>query len=217
MTHESRWWTCASFDTETFCSAAPYRDLRGAPLWPGHLLPLFYQELLGYTAFAAGWAVSPRGIGAIIAMPDHWHPHCQARQSLADCCGFVMFAISSLRFGQADLAISQWSFLWAIILSGFGSGSVFVPLSAVAVAGLANEEIGNASGLYNLFAECGRQHRHFHREHHRRPAPAAAPERAGALAGAHAACRCKINCTRCRHICTPRVIARWNRCGRPMR
>ena len=33
------------------------------------LLPLFYQELLGYTAYAAGWAVSPRGIGAIIAMP----------------------------------------------------------------------------------------------------------------------------------------------------
>ena len=33
------------------------------------LLPLFYQELLGYTAYAAGWAVSPRGIGAIMAMP----------------------------------------------------------------------------------------------------------------------------------------------------
>ena len=33
------------------------------------LLPLFYQELMGYTALAAGWAVSPRGIGAIVAMP----------------------------------------------------------------------------------------------------------------------------------------------------
>ena len=33
------------------------------------LLPLFYQELMGYTALAAGSAVSPRGIGAIIAMP----------------------------------------------------------------------------------------------------------------------------------------------------
>src|SRR3954452_178971 len=33
------------------------------------LLPLFYQELLGYTALNAGVAVSPRGIGAIIAMP----------------------------------------------------------------------------------------------------------------------------------------------------
>ena len=32
---------------------------------------------------------------------------------------------------------------------------MFVPLSAVAVAGLANEEIGNASGLYNLFRNVG--------------------------------------------------------------
>ena len=34
------------------------------------LLPLFYQELMGYTALAAGWAVSPRGIGAICCHAD---------------------------------------------------------------------------------------------------------------------------------------------------
>ena len=119
------------------------------------LLPLFYQELLGYTAFAAGWAVSPRGIGAILAMPiiGVLTNKLDARWLIA--CGFVMFGISSLRFGQADLAISQWSFLWAIMLSGFGSGSIFVPLSAVAVTGLRNEEIGNASGLYNLSRNVG--------------------------------------------------------------
>src|SRR5215470_13022702 len=33
------------------------------------VLPLFYQELLGYTAFTAGWVVGPRGFGAITAMP----------------------------------------------------------------------------------------------------------------------------------------------------
>jgi DHA2 family multidrug resistance protein len=66
-----------------------------------------------------------------------------------------MFGISGLWFGEVNLAISQWSFLWAIIISGFGSGSVFVPLSATTVAGLPNEEIGNASGLYNLFRNVG--------------------------------------------------------------
>src|ERR1700747_3725139 len=30
------------------------------------LLPLFYQELMGYTALQAGWAVSPRGIGGVL-------------------------------------------------------------------------------------------------------------------------------------------------------
>ncbi len=33
------------------------------------VLPLFYQELLGYTAFTAGLVVAPRGIGAICGMP----------------------------------------------------------------------------------------------------------------------------------------------------
>jgi DHA2 family multidrug resistance protein len=33
------------------------------------VLPLFYQELLGYTAFTAGLVVGPRGIGSILGMP----------------------------------------------------------------------------------------------------------------------------------------------------
>src|SRR5271166_6332620 len=119
------------------------------------LLPLFYQELLGYTAFAAGWAVSPRGIGAILAMPIIGILTGKIDNRWLIASGFLMFAISALQFGRADLEISQWSFLWAIMLSGFGSGSIFVPLSATSVAFLKNEEIGNASGLYNLFRNIG--------------------------------------------------------------
>ena len=119
------------------------------------LLPLFYQELLGYTAYAAGWAVSPRGIGAIIAMPIIGILTAKIDNRWLIAMGFAMFGISGLWFGEVNLAISQWSFLWAIIISGFGSGSVFVPLSATTVAGLPNEEIGNASGLYNLFRNVG--------------------------------------------------------------
>jgi len=119
------------------------------------LLPLFYQELLGYTAYAAGWAVAPRGVGAIIAMPIIGILTAKLDNRWLIVCGFAMFAVSSLWFGQANLAISQWSFLWPIIISGFGSGAIFVPLNAVAVSGLKNEEIGNASGLYNLFRNVG--------------------------------------------------------------
>jgi len=119
------------------------------------LLPLFYQELLGYTAYAAGWAVSPRGIGAIMALPIIGILTSKIDNRWLIAAGFAMFGIAGLWFGEVNLAISQWSFLWAIILSGFGSGSVFVPLSTTSVAGLPNEEIGNASGLYNLFRNVG--------------------------------------------------------------
>jgi MFS transporter, DHA2 family, multidrug resistance protein len=119
------------------------------------LLPLFYQELLGYTAFAAGWAVSPRGIGAICAMPVIGYLTAKMDNRWLIAFGFALFGAASLWFGEVNLSIGQWSFLWAILISGFGSGCVFVPLSTTTMAFLKNEEIGNASGLYNLFRNIG--------------------------------------------------------------
>jgi MFS transporter, DHA2 family, multidrug resistance protein len=119
------------------------------------LLPLFYQELMGYTALAAGWAVSPRGVGAIIAMPIIGYLTAKIDNRYLIAFGFFLFAASSIWFGEVNLSIGQWTFLWAIIISGFGSGCVFVPLSTTAVAFLANEEMQNASGLYNLLRNIG--------------------------------------------------------------
>jgi DHA2 family multidrug resistance protein len=119
------------------------------------LLPLLYQELLGYNALAAGVAVSPRGLGAIVAMPVIGLLTARIDNRWLIAVGFALFGISSLWFGRVNLAISQWSFIWAIIISGFGSGCIFVPLSTTAMAGLPNEEIGNASGLYNLMRNIG--------------------------------------------------------------
>ncbi|MBV8895000.1 MAG: MFS transporter, partial [Acidobacteriaceae bacterium] len=119
------------------------------------LLPLFYQELMGYTAQVAGIAVSPRGIGAICAMPIIGILTARMDNRWLIGAGFTIFAICSLWFGEVYLGISQWSFLWAIVLSGFGSGMVFVPLSTTAMGTLKNEQIGNASGLYNLLRNVG--------------------------------------------------------------
>jgi len=119
------------------------------------LLPLFYQELMGYTALAAGWAVSPRGVGAIIAMPMIGYLTAKIDNRYLIAFGFFLFAAASIWFGEVNLSIGQWSFLWAIIISGFGSGCVFVPLSTTTMAFLRNEEIGNASGLYNLLRNIG--------------------------------------------------------------
>src|SRR5579862_3888914 len=119
------------------------------------LLPLFYQELMGYTALQAGWAVSPRGIGAIVAMPMIGYLTTKIDNRYLIAFGFTLFGVASLWFGELNLSIGQWTFLWAILISGFGSGCVFVPLSTTTMAFLKNEEIGNASGLYNLLRTLG--------------------------------------------------------------
>jgi DHA2 family multidrug resistance protein len=119
------------------------------------LLPLFYQELMGYTAQVAGVAVAPRGIGAICAMPIIGILTARMDNRWLITAGFAIFGVCSLWFGEVNLSIGQWSFIWAIILSGFGSGMVFVPLSTTTMGTLSNEQIGNASGLYNLLRNVG--------------------------------------------------------------
>jgi MFS transporter, DHA2 family, multidrug resistance protein len=159
------------------------------------LLPLFYQELMGYTAFAAGWAVSPRGIGAICAMPVIGYLTSKMDNRWLIAFGFSLFGAASLWFGEVNLSIGQWTFLWAILISGFGSGCVFVPLSTTTMAFLKNEEIGNASGLYNLFRNIGgsigisvvntivARHEQLHRSELAESLNAARPSVRGAMQG----------------------------------
>jgi DHA2 family multidrug resistance protein len=119
------------------------------------VLPLFYQELLGYTAFTAGIVVFPRGLGAIVAMPViAWlGGKLDARYLLT--FGFLMFGIMSLMFGQINLSVSPTTLLWPIIITGFSLSFVFVPITTQSYGTLPNEQIGNASGIFNLVRNIG--------------------------------------------------------------
>jgi len=119
------------------------------------ILPLFFQTLLGYTALASGWAVAPRGIGAIFAMPlvGFLMTKLDARRLIG--IGFLGVGICNLWLGRVTLDISQWSMFWAITISGFFLGFVFVPLATVAMGRLPDQLINGASGIYNLFRNLG--------------------------------------------------------------
>jgi len=119
------------------------------------LLPLFYQTLMNYTAGAAGIAVAPRGIGAIVVMPIIGVLTSRIDNRYLIAGGFGIFALVSIWFGGLTLQISQWSLTWPIIISGAASGMVFIPLSTTAMGTLSNEQMGNASGIYNLLRNIG--------------------------------------------------------------
>jgi len=119
------------------------------------ILPLFYQTLLNYTAWNAGIAVAPRGIGAIVIMPIVGVLSTRLDTRWVMTTGFLTFAVSALWMSDLTLQISQWSLLWPIIISGAAAGMVFVPTATVSVATLSNEKIGNATGLFNLLRNLG--------------------------------------------------------------
>ena len=100
------------------------------------LLPLFYQTLLGYTAWAAGLAVSPRGIGAIAIMPVIGVLTGRLDNRWLIVTGFVVFGLTSIWMARLTLDIGPDFLLWPIIISGMGTGMVFVPLATISMGTL---------------------------------------------------------------------------------
>jgi DHA2 family multidrug resistance protein len=119
------------------------------------VLPLFYQELLGYTAFTAGVVVAPRGLGAICGMPVIGYLSNKVDPRYLLTFGFIVFGLTTLYFGSITLQVSPTTLLVPILITGFGLSFVFVPITTAAYGTLPNEQMGNASGLFNLMRNVG--------------------------------------------------------------
>ena len=68
------------------------------------ILPLYYQEILGYTAFTAGLVVGPRGIGSFIGSPMVGFLGSRIDNRKLLCAGFLGFAVCSFIFGTVNLS-----------------------------------------------------------------------------------------------------------------
>ncbi len=119
------------------------------------MLPLFLQTLLKYPAFQSGMAVSPRGIGSMLAMIVVGRLTRVVDNRLLLASGFGVLSLSAFLLSQVNLDISMTSVILPNLLNGFATGCIFVPLTTMAMGGLHKEEIGNAAGIYNLMRNLG--------------------------------------------------------------
>lgn len=144
------------FRNRNFCIGSILIFLFGGCIYGAvTVLPLFYQNLMSYSATAAGLAVSPRGLGAICAMPIVGVLVAKVDTRILVSLGFLTFGICSLNWGNLTLDMSPYSLTWPIVISGFSLGFVFVPLSTVSLGDLPREKIGDGSGLFNLMRNVG--------------------------------------------------------------
>ena len=120
------------------------------------ILPLYYQEILGYTAFTAGLVVGPRGIGSFIGSPVIGFLGYAHRQSQA-ALGWISSASASapslrhreprhrpLHPARAD----SYHRLRAQLC-------VCAPGQPLTTSTLSREEMGNATGLFNMLRNIG--------------------------------------------------------------
>jgi DHA2 family multidrug resistance protein len=119
------------------------------------MIPLFLQTLLGYPALNSGLAVSPRGIGSFIStlIVGRLITRFDTRALLL--FGFIVLAYATWTFSNIDLQISIGSIAGPNVISGFAFGFLFVPLTTTTMGTLENEQVRNATGIYNLMRNIG--------------------------------------------------------------
>ncbi len=69
--------------------------------------------------------------------------------------GLCIFGLSTFMLSHVNLSIGIAAVAVPCIINGFGGGLTFVPLTTMAMGRLRREEIGNASGIYNLMRNIG--------------------------------------------------------------
>ena len=119
------------------------------------IIPLFLQTLLGYPALNSGLAVSPRGLGSFVSTLIVGRLITRFDTRLMLLLGFLILAFANWQFSGIDLQISSASIAVPNIISGFAFGFIFVPLTTTTMGTLENEQVRNATGLYNLMRNIG--------------------------------------------------------------
>jgi DHA2 family multidrug resistance protein len=119
------------------------------------MLPLFLQTQMGYSALDSGLAVSPRGLGSLLSMAMMGLLINYIDNRILLACGFALLGYSTLLLSHINLGISMVSVIVPNFINGFAGGLLFVPLTTLTVSYLRREEIGNATGIYNLMRNIG--------------------------------------------------------------
>jgi DHA2 family multidrug resistance protein len=119
------------------------------------LLPLFLQDLLGYTAYESGLAVSPRGIGALVSLLIAGQLIGKIDSRVLIASGLAIRALSLFMLGNLNMQIGMWNIVIPNVINGFANGFLFVPLTTLTMSTLSNQEMGRGTGLYNLTRNMG--------------------------------------------------------------
>jgi MFS transporter, DHA2 family, multidrug resistance protein len=118
-------------------------------------IPIYLQTLMGYTALGSGLALSPRGLAAFVTTIFMGKLVGHVRNRYLLLTGFTLVAISSFMLGRINLSVDMATVIWPSVVNGIGISFIFVPLTTSTVAYLRQQQMGNATGLYNLMRNLG--------------------------------------------------------------
>ena len=120
------------------------------------MLPLYLQKLMGYTAVWAGLVLGPGGLATLLVMPlagNLMKKGIKPQMLLA--LGILISAYSLFLMSRFNLEADFNAVVWPRVVQAVGMALFFVPLAAATYVNIRNEDMGNATGIFNLLRNLG--------------------------------------------------------------
>lgn len=119
------------------------------------LIPLMLQTLMGYSATKAGMVLAPGGVATLLTMPLVGAMLQKYDGRKIVFCGLTTGAAAMFIMRAFSLDAAYPDFVWPRVVLGIGLAMTFVPLTTITLATISKEEMGNATGIYNLMRNIG--------------------------------------------------------------
>jgi EmrB/QacA subfamily drug resistance transporter len=131
--------------------------LTGAGLFSSFLfLTFYYQQTLGYSPLKAGFATLPVTAGVFVAAAVASQILPKTGPKILMVSGGIVATIGLLLMTRIGVLTNYWTHVFpAELLLGLGLGFIFVPLSNLALVGVANHDAGAASATLNATQQVG--------------------------------------------------------------
>jgi EmrB/QacA subfamily drug resistance transporter len=119
------------------------------------LLPLYYQDVRGTTALAAGAMLVPQGIGTLLSRTVAGSNIDRFGSRVIALAGFAIVAAATVPFALARPHTSEWLLAVWMAIRGFGLGAVTMPVIVAGYIGLDKQQIPHSSVLTRTAQQIG--------------------------------------------------------------
>ena len=140
-----------SFSVGSFLGIVMGFGLYGTAL----ILPLFFQSLLGFTAFDTGLALMPGAFSTAVSMLIIGRILNRVDGRWSIVFGTLLFAWSTWMLGGLTVQAGYWDVFWPRVIQGFALGFLFVPLTTISLGDVPVPEMAGATGVFTLLRQLG--------------------------------------------------------------
>lgn len=119
------------------------------------LLPVFMQELLGFSAVQSGFALMPRVIVMMLVVPVVGRLYQRLSPHVFIVTGVLLFSVSSWLLSGLTLESGTSDVVIPLCVQGVAFACLFVPLTTLALVNVPRQRMADATGLSSLMRQLG--------------------------------------------------------------